>query len=251
MVSDRHITYKSYLQRDLAFKHREYGIEFEYYNLIVDGKLDEVKAEFTRFGGEGAGVLSENPVNNIRYHFVITAAMISRYCIEAGMEMETAYTLSDYYINLVDRCRTVDEIEKVHYDMVCDYATRMRDTERYNVCSKPVILAMEYIYDNLHKHITVNDVAAYVSLSPNYLSRIFHAETGCTISSYITNYRLTAAKNMLKYSEYTILEISNILSFSSQSHFTNLFKKNVGVSPREYRNKYYRKDMTGVGNSTK
>lgn len=247
MISDRHITYKSFLQRDVSFKHREYGIEFEYYNLIVDGKLEEVKADFSPFGGDGAGVLSSDPVNNIRYHFVITAALIARYCIEAGMEMETAYTMSDYYINVVDKCRTVEEIEKIHYDMVCDYTVRMKDTERFQVCSKPVILAMEFIYDNLHNHITVNDVAQHVSLSPNYLSRIFHAETGCTVSGYITSYRLTAAKNMLKYSDYSILEISNILSFSSQSHFTNLFKKHVGVSPRDYRNKYYRKDMSQVG----
>ncbi len=46
---------------------------------------------------EGTRVLSRNPLNNIKYHFVVTAAMLTRYCINGGLEPEQAYRLSDFY----------------------------------------------------------------------------------------------------------------------------------------------------------
>ena len=45
---------------------------------------------------------------------------------------------------------------------------------------------------------------------------------------------------MLKYSEQSFLQIANLLSFASQSHFTQVFKKHTGYTPKEYRDKYYR-----------
>ena len=51
------------------------------------------------------GKLSENKLQNIRYHFVVTTAMIARYCVHNGMEQEKAYGLSDFYILKMDKCK--------------------------------------------------------------------------------------------------------------------------------------------------
>lgn len=51
---------------------------------------------------KGLGVLSDSPLQNLKYHFTITAAMLARYCIEGGMEVTEAYDLSDYYIHKAD-----------------------------------------------------------------------------------------------------------------------------------------------------
>lgn len=56
---------------------------------------------------EGAGILSQNPLTNIKYHFVVTTAMITRYCIDGGLEAEQAYRLSDFYILKMDSCNTI------------------------------------------------------------------------------------------------------------------------------------------------
>lgn len=53
-----------------------------------------------------------------------------------------------------------------------------------------------------------------------------------TIAAYIEKKRIEAAKNMLDFSEYTYSQIANILAFSSQSHFSRVFKKNTGYSPK-------------------
>lgn len=65
-------------------EHREPTEEFLFYQTIVNGEVDEVKknCEQERFlDSEGVGVLSRNPVTNLKYHFVITTAMVTRLCI--------------------------------------------------------------------------------------------------------------------------------------------------------------------------
>ena len=51
---------------------------------------------------KGLGVLSKNNMQNLKYHFVITIALIARYCIDGGMDVSTSYALSDFYIQKAD-----------------------------------------------------------------------------------------------------------------------------------------------------
>ena len=97
---------------------------------------------------------------------------------------------------------------------------------------------MDYIHYHLHEKITVSILAEHVHLNPTYLSELFVRETGTSLSQYITDKRMEAAENMLKYSEYSFNEIAQILAYRSQSHFTKVFKKHSGMTPGEYRNKY-------------
>ena len=72
------------------------------------------------------GVLSKNAVTNMKYHFVITTAMITRLCKQNGMEMEQAFRLSDFYIQKLDGIHTVEEVQSLHDEMVMDYTEKMR-----------------------------------------------------------------------------------------------------------------------------
>ena len=65
-----------------------------------------------------------------------------------------------------------------------------------------------------------------------------------TVGQYINKSKIEAAANMLIYTEQSSLEISNYFDFSSHSHFINSFKKETGMTPNEYRKKYYRKHFT-------
>ena len=89
---------------------------------------------------------------------------------------------------------------------------------------------------HLHERITVPMLANHVHLNPTYLSELFARETGATISQYITDQRMEAARNMLRYSQYSVGEIAQILAYRSPSHFGKVFKDHMGVTPREYRN---------------
>lgn len=72
----------------------------------------------------------------------------------------------------------------------------------------------------------------------SYLSTLFKQEMGKSITEYILSKRMEAACSMLKFSDYSFAEIGAILTFSSQSHFSRVFKEQTGQTPREYRNAF-------------
>lgn len=238
------------INKDLAnaaFKNREYlephlpyEREMEFYQSIKMGNIKEVKRLFKPLGGSGFGKLSDDVLTNLKYHLVVTIAFITRYCIEGGMEMETAYNLSDVYILRLDRCKKEEEIHSVHREAVEEYTKRMHAIIKKGLFSKPVLICIDMIYDNLHYKITLKDLARRARLSPQYLSKLFHKEVGVTVSQYIAQKRIEAAENLLKFSDYSCIEISNYLCFNSESYFIQVFKSYTKLTPKEYRDKYFR-----------
>ena len=107
--------------------------------------------------------------------------------------------------------------------------------QRSAITSKAVTTAINYIYEHLHTRITLATLASVTNLSAPYLSRLFKKETGYPVSEYILRKKLETAKSMLASSDYSIAEISASLAFPSQSYFTNVLKKDCGLTPKEYR----------------
>lgn len=232
-----------FVNHELLEEHRLLEHELTFYDAIAIGDLDVVaencdEKAFTN--PEGMGHLSDNPIQNIRYHFVVTTAMITRYCIHGGMEQEKAYGLSDFYILKMDKCHTIDEISKLHDVMCMDYAKQMHEIRNAQILSKPIVLCIDYIYSHIHYRITIAELADYLNLSESYLSKLFTKEMGVSLSQYILDLKIEKAKNLLQYSDYNIVEIANYLSFSSQSHFIQVFQKKTGLTPHKYRTKNFR-----------
>ena len=156
------------------------------------------------------------------------------------MDLEKAYRLSDFYILKMDSLNTKEAIANLHDSMVLDYTGKMLLLKKNSVISKSITMCIEYIYNHIHDRITIEDLAEHTDLSPSYLSRLFKKELGIAVSDYIREKKIDKAQNLLKYSDFTLVEIANYLSFSSQSHFIQTFEKLVGMTPKKYRDHYYR-----------
>lgn len=228
-----------FMQRENGFSHAPFEREIAFYESVRSGNLETVKNLFTPLGGEGFGRLSNDPLQNLKYHLVVSIAMVTRFCINGGMTPEEAYSMSDVFILQTDQCRTADEINDVHYRMTVEFTKRMRQITNGHIYSKTVTLALDYISDHLHERILVQDIADSLSCTVPYLSRVFNAEAGEPISSYIVRKKIEAAANMLQYSDYSAADISSYLHFSSQSYFIKLFKKFIGITPKEYKERFY------------
>lgn len=188
---------------------------------------------------EGVGILSRNPVTNLKYHFVITTAMITRLCRQKGMELEQAFRMSDFYIQKLDDIHTVQGVRDLHDEMVLDYTEKMRKLRRSDTNSKHINACKEYIYSHIKDRITIEDLSDELGVSASYLSRLFKKETGDSVSAYIRLQKIEKAKNLLRYSDYSIIDIANRLSFSSQSHFIQQFRELTGITPKKYRDNNY------------
>lgn len=223
-------------------EHREPSEEFLFYRAVANGEVDAVRknCDQDRFmDTDGVGVLSKDPVTNLKYHFVVTTAMVTRMCRQYGMELEQAFRMSDFYIQKLDDIHSVEEIKHLHDEMVMDYAEKMRRYHHNNTNSKHINACKEYIYSHIKERITIEDLADVLGVSASYLSRLFKKETGSSVSAYIRNRKIDMAKNLLRFSNDSMIEIANRLAFSSQSHFIQQFREVVGMTPKRYRDKYY------------
>lgn len=234
------LTKTEFKNREYMINHLPYDREMAFYQSIRNGDMEEMHRLFLPLAVEGFGKLSDNPLRNIKYHLIITVAFITRYCIEGGLEMESAYNLSDIYIQRIDQCDSIEGVHKIHRELVEAYVRRMQQHKKIKTYSKPISLCIDYIYDNLHGRISLEDLAAASDLSPSYLSKLFHNEVGITIAQYITNKKIEAAKNLLSFTEYTTTDISNYLCFSSESHFISVFRKVTGTTPKKFRTEHFR-----------
>lgn len=240
---DREVARSQFVGREFELEHPTYDKELEFYDLVSEGKVEllETEISFEDTDIKSRGELSRNPVRNLKYHIIVTIAMLTRFCIEKGMEEREAYSLSDQYILRVDGMQDLAELKKLHRELSLDFARRMRNIAKRQVFSLPCVRAMDYICNHLHSIIRVDMVADYVGLERCYFSKLFHRETGCTVSEYIAGQKIQAAKNMLLYSEYNCGEIALCLGFASNSHFSKRFKEAEGISPGEFRKKNFRK----------
>lgn len=233
------LAYTEFYMRENESFHTPVETEMNFYECIKRGNLDEVNKAYTPLGSKGFGVLSDDRLRNLKYHLIITIAFITRFCVEGGMERETAYNLSDIYIRQADKALSEAEINSLHKSAITDFTKRMALIKKENVYRKPVIDCFEYVYNNLNRQFEIAEIAESLNITPQYLSRLFHSETGMTLNHYITKKRIETACQMLKYSKYEATEISSFLAYGSYSHFIQCFKKETGFTPKQYRNKFY------------
>ncbi len=218
-----------------------YSEEMNFYNLVKQGRKEEINNILASgaFEKNTDKQLSSNPLQSLKYHAVVSAAMLARFCIEGGMEYNRAYEISDKYIKVIDEAHSHREIVIIHSKMCLEYTIQMDKLHRKTVYSKPVVQSIDYIYNNLYRKLNVNEIAEAVGLNTSYFSKLFHKTTGNTVSRFILFRKIEAAQNLLVNSDYSCSEISELLAFSSQSHFISVFHKECGLTPHSYRNKYY------------
>ena len=116
-------------------------------------------------------------------------------------------------------------------------------TREVNGYSRTISDAVEYICRSFRNpDLSLNDVAAYVHLSPGYRSGEFKKETGVTLKSYLTDVRIEAAKKMMEDGNYKIYEICSAVGYNSSQYFSQAFYKKTGMFPTEYSKKGGRKN---------
>lgn len=126
----------------------------------------------------------------------------------------------------------VDLIKWVNFlfDASIDQVEKMKQT------STLVMKAKEYVKYHYMENIGRDEIATSIFVTPNYLSKIFHEETGIVLKEYINQVRIDAAKNCLRNTDHSIAYVAMETGFENVSYFSTVFKKMCGMTPKDYRN---------------
>ncbi len=87
---------------------------------------------------------------------------------------------------------------------------------------------------------TLSSIASSLPIEPEYLARLFKQQVGCSLGSYATRRAMALAQERLLSDETTVRNIARALGFSDALYFSRVFKRQVGYSPREFRNRTLR-----------
>lgn len=225
--------------REQVRAHHRYSQELGFLRYIKEGNVDAVCRKVEAYKASIFGIMSKDPTRQQLYIFIASVTLVTRFAVEGGMIEEDAYHLSDTYIQKADACSTAEEIQALYIKMHIDFASRVRSSKVDTPFSYEINLTIEYIFSHLHYDITLNELAEHVGFYPTYLSYLFKKETGITITSFIHKRRIEEAESLLRYSEYTLAEISQYLGFCSQSHFSAVFRKYTDMTPLQYRKNHF------------
>ncbi len=95
--------------------------------------------------------------------------------------------------------------------------------------------ATAWIHNTYAEALTREDIASHVGISPDYLTDCFRQELGITPMTYLRRYRIHQAREMLETTDLSIMQVALACGFSESAHFTRTFQREVGLTPRAYR----------------
>lgn len=113
----------------------------------------------------------------------------------------------------------------------------MKNLENTNTLhnTEYVTRTLTYIENHYSENCSLERVASEIGLNPEYFSRLFKQNMGQTFSTFLTNYRMEAAKKLLTDTQNSISEIAEKVGYQNLAYFSRVFKKNTGQTPFEYR----------------
>ncbi len=228
-------TSQSYDAREAELFHNTYHYEQLYLDYIRTGNVDGLKSFFSNAFSIQAGQLADNTLRQQKNLMIVSVTLATRCAIEGGLDIESAYQLSDIYIQESEKLQNTETLYQLQYSMLLDFTRRVAKAQIPLDATSDIYKSIRYIKQHTNQAITTSDVAAYVGKSRSYLSRRFKKELGFQMNEFIMRCKLEEAKSLLTYTDKSISEISSYLCFSSQAYFQNVFKKKYKITPNEYR----------------
>ena len=202
---------------------------------VEHGRTEEIERMFHAPAAGRAGIMAENALRQQKNLIICTATLVTRAAIRGGLDRETAFALSDLYIQKAEMMQDVLSLTRLNAQMVLDFTKRV-EAEKCGVHNtKLVRKAREYVMAHIGEAITTDALAKTCGLNRTYLCRVFSEETGMTVGQYVTAIKMEEAKRLMDITPKAISEIADYLGYSSQSHFQRVFKKTLGMTPGEYR----------------
>jgi len=165
--------------------------------------------------------------------FQYLAPQIVLAAVNGGVSWEAASEKYNNYMKKSQHARTVNALLDLSKIMFFDFADEVACVNHQFLSF--VRRCRTYVSEHIYEPLSVQQIADALGISISYLSHLYKQETGETVTDFIRHKKISEAQQMLKYSELSLTDIGGLLGFCSQSHFTDVFRKETGVTPSKFR----------------
>lgn len=216
-----------------------HALEQQMYAMIEEGNLNyDAILESAALMSSGVQMKGSTSLRKGKNSSIMFIALASRAAIRGGLAASTAYSLCDFYTDLVENSETISELAHLNHTMYDDFIHRVhkiKHAQKQSQLSAPILACCDYIQMHVCEKLTIRSLARLSGYTEYYLSKKFKKETGQSLNDYINHKKTEHAKLLLRSSTDSIQEISERLNYSSRSYFTRVFQEQTGLSPSEYR----------------
>ncbi len=220
---------------ELEKTEHNYALEILFLTKVKNGDLEKVvdlynehiKTQYLNFS-------SNNPLRGAKNKALSFSTLLARTIIDGGVENEKALALEDYYKKKLESARDMSQLMGLIETMIVQYTNTILQLSNINHVSV-IKNASKYVHLHLSEPIRLNDVAGFVSLSPNYFSSLFKREMNLSFADYVNQTRIKESQYLLETTDYSILDIAISVGYNNQNYFTTIFRKFTGITPKQYR----------------
>lgn len=212
-----------------------YNLENQFFGEVRQGNtekannlLDQIILElFTRSKGH------IEVIKGLSIEFVSSLARIATEC---GINFEKSFSYSSSKLKELELADTIEKVVLWLVSLGHYYIDLISKNQTTDESEAVISKAVDYIQNNYRSaELSLGKVAQASYVSAAYLNRLFNKNKGCTVMEFVKNVRIEHAKLLLRKSDHTTKEIAEQVGYNSRSYFSKLFKKEVGISPNEYR----------------
>lgn len=156
---------------------------------------------------------------------------------EFEIDPEEITTGNHPVMDRIEAAADTAELEHALSDGIGAVYDAVAGAERAEPVNRQVEEARLYIEREFRRHLTLEDVAAQVRLSPYYFSRAFKSHTGSSFVDYLNSQRVARARKLLRQSALTVKEIAHEVGYADPNYFSRVFKQHTHLTPTAYRSK--------------
>lgn len=214
-----------------GYRHHSFDVEREISDYFLKGSGDRSLGEILNLATY-EDILGPDRLRAGKNGLICLVTIISRSAIRDGADPEISFSMSDYFLNEIEKQQNIPALQALKDEIISSYRELVDQTQRQKYSFR-VARAVRYMHSHVYGPCTVSDAARFAGCSAQYLSSIFQKEVGEMPKDYIRTLKMREAPSLIR-KNLPVHEISDILGYCNPSHFIREFRKFYHTTPKGY-----------------
>lgn len=211
-----------------------YAYENEFLYAITQGNYHKAKLLIPKFENFKFEQRNSDPVRDLKNYCIIINTLFRKSVERGGVHPIYIDSVSAEFAKKIELRSRLEDIQKLVIEMVKVYCqlVNKHSVKNFSPTVQKVIVMID---SNIASDLSLSELATSLNINPSYLSTVFKKETGKTVTAYVNERRIELAQELLKTTSLQIQTIAQYCGIIDVHYFTRLFKKQTGLSPKQYR----------------